>query len=156
MKGGLAAIAAGGAAIVLVAVVVVVLAVRACSGDAPNAAPAPAGDGTRNAAVGGEGMRARGTPELRQIGCDAAVVVDMARLLGEAGRLREGEARFVVTCDVPAAGDAPTCERAAAVYFSAIGGTAEDRVGVRVSRQGTKAPLCSRLYAPNGADLGAF
>lgn len=156
MRGGLAAYAAGGAAIVLAAVVAIVLVLRACSGEAPQAAPAPAGDGTRNAAVGGEGMRARGTAELRGIGCDAAVVVDMARLLGDAGRLREGEARFVVTCDVSPTGDAPTCERAAAVYFSAIGGMAEDRVGVRVSRQGAKAPACSRLYAPNGADLGAF
>jgi hypothetical protein len=101
-------------------------------------------------------MRARGTPELRRLGCETAVVVDMARLLGDAARVREGEPGTMVTCDVPAAGDAPGCERVAATYFAAIGGMAEDRVGVRVTRQGARAPSCSRLYAPNGADLGAF
>jgi hypothetical protein len=156
MRGGLATIAAGGAAIVLVAVVAAVLVVRGCGGEAPRPTTSTSPDDSRNAAVGGEGMRARGTTELRQLGCESAVVIDMARLLGDAGRAREGEPRFVVTCDVPASGDAPGCERVAATYFGAIGGTAEDRVGVRVSRQGARAPACSRLYAPNGADLGAF
>jgi hypothetical protein len=156
MRGGLMAIAAGGAAIVLVAVVVAVLVVRSRWGE-PTRATAPSADqGTGNATVGGEGMRARGTSELRQLGCETAVVVDMARLLGDAARVREGEPRMMVTCDVPATGDAPGCERVAAVYFAAIGGMAEDRVGVRVTRQGSRAPSCSRLYAPNGADLGSF
>jgi hypothetical protein len=156
MRGGLAAIAAGGAAIVLVAIAGAVLAVRSCSGDARHPTASSASQGTDNAAVGGEGMRARGTAELRQLGCETAVVVDMARLLGDAGHVREGEPRTIVTCDVPATGDAPGCERVAAVYLAAIGGLAEDKVGVRVMRGGARGPSCSRLYAPNGADLGAF
>jgi hypothetical protein len=84
------------------------------------------------------------------------LVVDMAKLLGDAGRVRDGEPRYMVTCDVPAAIEPPTCERAAAVYFGAIGGMADEAVGVRVLREGSSAPACSRLYAPNGADLGVF
>lgn len=155
MRGGLATIAAGGAAIVVVAVVGGVLAVRGCSGDAARTAPA-ASRGTDNAAVGGAGMRAPGTNELRQAGCETAVVVDMARLLGDASSIGEREPRFMVTCDVPTAGDAPGCDRVAAVYFGAVGGATEGRVGVRVTRQGARAPACSRLYAPSGADLGVF
>ena len=60
----------------------------------------------------------------------------------------------MVTCDVPAAAEAPTCERAAAVYFGAMGGMVDENVGVRVLREGSSVPACSRLYAPNGADLG--
>jgi len=152
--GSLVAIAAGGAALVVAVVIGAVVAARSCSSDAPPP-PARAG-GNANAAVGEEGMRAPGTAELRKLGCEQALVVDMARLLGDASRIREGEPRTMVTCDVPAAGDAPTCDRAAAAYFGAIGGSADQAVGVRILRAGVAAPLCSRLYAPNGADLGVF
>jgi hypothetical protein len=60
----------------------------------------------------------------------------------------------MVTCDVPASADPPACDRVAATYFRAIGGTADDPVGVRIIRGG--APACSHLYAPNGIDLGVF
>jgi hypothetical protein len=153
--GSLVAIAAGGAALVVAVVIGAVVAARSCSSDAP---PPPArASGNANAAVGEEGMRAPGTAELRKLGCEQALVVDMARLLGDASRIREGEPGIMVTCDVPAAlYDAPTCDRAAAAYFGAIGGTADQAVGVRVLRAGLASPVCSRLYAPNGADLGVF
>jgi hypothetical protein len=149
----LVAIAAGGAALVVVAVVGVVVAMRSCSGDEPRAATPSANDHAR---VADEGMHARGTAELRQLGCDHALVVDMAQLLGDAARVREGEPRIMVTCDVAPATTPPSCERVAAAYFGAISGTAEDRIGVRVTREGSPSAACSRLYAPNGADLGAF
>ena len=155
-RGGLLAIAAGGAGAVVVVLVGIVLAVRSCS-DATPSPPRPASDGVNgHASVADEGMRAPGTRELRQLGCEHALVVDMAKLLGDTAHVRPGEPRTMVTCDVPAAVDPPTCERAAAVYFGAIGGMVDENVGIRVLRAGSSAPVCSRLYAPNGADLGVF
>jgi len=155
-RGGLLAIAAGGAGAVVVVIVGIVLVLRSC-GDAGPSAPRPgSGSANAHAGVADEGMRATGTRELRQLGCDHALVVDMAKLLGDAALVRQGEPRYMVTCDVPAAVDPPTCERAAAVYFGAIGGMADENVGIRILREGSSAPACSRLYAPNGADLGVF
>jgi hypothetical protein len=101
-------------------------------------------------------MHAPGTAELRGLGCDPPLVVDMARLLGDAASIEPGEPRLLVTCDLAEAAQAPSCEKVAAVYYAAIGGMAQDRVGVRVLRAGAVSPICSRLYAPNGADLGTF
>lgn len=101
-------------------------------------------------------MGAQGTAELRQLGCAPALVVDMRRLLRDTGQSTPGEPRYMVTCDVPAGAEPPSCERAAGVYFGAIGGMADDPVAVRVLRGGASTPACSRLYAPNGADLGPF
>jgi hypothetical protein len=155
-RGGLVGIAAGGAGAVVVVVVAAVLVVRACSGGTPAAARQAADGVDPRAGVADEAMRAPGTRELRALGCEHARVVDMAKLLGDPAHVRPGEPRIMVTCDVPAAVDPPTCEKAAAVYFAAIGGMAEEAVGVRILREGSSAPLCSRLYAPNGADLGVF
>jgi hypothetical protein len=150
---GIAAIGAGAAVVVIVAAILVVRALAA----GPAAAAIPAGGGANpNATVAEEGMHAPGAAELTKLGCEHALVVDTAKLLGSGGRVRPGEPRTMVTCDVPAGGEAPSCERAAATYFGAIGATAEDDVAVRVLRAGSSTPVCSRLYAPNGADLGVF
>ena len=116
----------------------------------------PASGPPKSALVGEDGLHARGTAELGALGCSPALVVDMTRLLGDGGHVLPGEPRYMVTCDVPQGVEAPTCERASAVYFSAIGGQADDPVGVRVLRAGQPGPACSHLYAPNGADLGVF
>jgi hypothetical protein len=154
-RGGLLGIAAAGAGAVVVLIVAVVLVARSCGGD-PATARAGAGGDPAHASIAEEGMHAPGTAELQKLGCEHALVVDMAKLLGSATRVRPGEPRTMVTCDVPATAEAPTCERIAATYFIAIGGSASDDVGVRVLRAGSSAPVCSRLYAPNGADLGVF
>jgi hypothetical protein len=154
-RNNLVAIAAGGGAAALVVVVGVVLAVRACSGGSQvsaGARPAPVG----HVDVADLGMNAPGAAELRRLGCEHALVVDLAKLLGDAGNIREGEPRTMVTCDVPAGVDPPTCERAAAVYFVAVGGAADAAINIRVMRAGAATPSCSRLYAPSGADLGPF
>jgi hypothetical protein len=155
-RGGLLAIAAGGAGAVVVVLVGIVLAVRSCSDATPSGPRPGSGDLNAHASAADEGTRAPGTTELRQLGCEHALVVDMAKLLGDASLVRRDEPRYMVTCDVPAAVEPPTCERAAAAYFGAVGGTVDDNVGVRVLREGSSAPACSRLYAPNGADLGTF
>jgi hypothetical protein len=152
-RGTLLGIAAGGAGIVVVLVLGAVFVGRACSGGPP-AATAQVAAG--NAAVATEGMHAKGTEELRAIGCDPPLVVDVARLLGDASRIEPGEPRFMVTCDVGVSAATVACDKVAATYFTAIGGMAEYPVGVRVLRAGGVTPLCSELYAPNGADLGTF
>jgi len=155
-RGGLLAIAATGAGAVVAVIVGIVLVVRSCSDAGPSAPRPGAGGLNAHASVADEGMRAPGTKELAELGCEHAMVVDMAKLLGDAARVRPGEPRYMVTCDVPAAVDPPTCERAAAVYFGATGGMVDENVGVRILREGSTTPACSRLYAPNGADLGVF
>ncbi|HEY1691901.1 MAG TPA: hypothetical protein VGG39_07050 [Polyangiaceae bacterium] len=152
-RGTLVGIAAGGAGIVVVLVLGAVFAGRACGGSAPVVAVTVAAG---NATVAAEGMRAKGTDELRALGCDPPIVVDMARLLGDASRIEPGEPRFMVTCDLGASAATIPCDRVAVTYFRAIGGTAEYPVGVRILRAGGVTPLCSELYAPNGADLGTF
>ena len=153
-RGSLIGLAAAGAASVVALIVGIVIAVRGCGGDAGSNAHAPGPDPAARA--GAEGMSAKGTPELKAAGCSNAVVVDMQRLLGSTGKVREGEPRYMVTCDVASASSAPACDKLAATYFGAIGGTADANVCVRVTVPGVMQPTCSRLYAPNGADLGSF
>ena len=148
------ALGIGSGALVLVVVLGAVLLLRGCSGGSGSGATTAAPD--RGATAAAEGMSAKGTAEMRQLGCEQALVVDMARLLGSASRIEPGEPRWMVTCDVGAAGaSAPACERVASVYFAAVG-SPDGNVCVRVSRTGASQPACSRLYAPNGADLGTF
>ncbi len=146
-------LAVGGAAVTVMVIVGVVLAGRGCgSGDHQPAVarPDPA------AQVGSAGMVARGTAELRALGCDSAVVLDMQHVLGGAGGVRDGEPRYMVTCDVSATAAAPACERVAAAYFQALEGGGDGNVNVRVAAVGAPRPACSRLFAPSGADLGPF
>jgi len=144
-------LAVGGAALVALIVGIAVM-IFSSSGDRLRSIGKPS-EGSQAAKAG---MQAPGTAELRQLGCGHALVIDMARVLGDAGRIREGEPRFMVTCDLDAAAGELTCERVAAAYFGAIGGVAEGDVSVRVLRAGSIKPACSRLFAPTGADLGAF
>ena len=127
-----------------------VIALLSWLGRSPPEAGAPEGT-DHGAQVAAAGLRAKGTEELRHLGCDQAIIMDMQRLLGDAS-LREGEPRYVVTCDV-ADGPAPTCERAATAYFAAAGAASDGNVSIRVLRSGSATPLCSRLYAPSGAAL---
>jgi hypothetical protein len=153
-RGSVLALGIGSGALVLAVVLGGVLLLRACSHGSGAGATAAAVD--RGASAATEGMSAKGTTEMRQLGCEQALVVDMARVLGGAGRIEPGEPRWMVTCDVGAGGaSAPTCERVASVYFGAVGAP-EGNVCVRVSSTGASKPTCSRLYAPNGADLGTF
>jgi hypothetical protein len=140
-------LAAGGSAVALG----VVVGLISWLGRAPVDAGGPALP-EHGAEVAAAGLRAKGTEELKQLGCDQAIVMDMQRLLGDASPLRDGEPRYVVTCDV-ASGPGPSCERAATVYFTAAGGASDGNVIIRVLSSGSATPVCSRLYAPSGAAL---
>ncbi len=141
-------LAGAGAAIALGVIAVIVVAVRSRTSDATVVALSASSEGAK---VASAGMLAPGTRELRMLGCDPALVLDLRALLGDASAIREGEPRYIVTCDINGA-EAPTCERAAATYFAALGGSAGGNVNIRVARSGSNAPLCSRLYAPSGAE----
>src|ERR1700677_266167 len=104
-RGSLIGLAAGGAAGVVAIILVAVLAVRGCGNDEAPAAPAAGPNAAARA--GTEGMGAKGTAELRALGCNNALVVDMQRLLGPTGKVRPGEPRYMVTCDVNSAEGAP-------------------------------------------------
>jgi hypothetical protein len=160
-RGGLVAFGVGGVLVALWLSFAVVKAIRAwTSGPAAvtstAAASAPGGlpGAPPQAAVAvREGMEAPGTEALRQLGCSPAIVMDTMRLV-RSRPLELDEPRYVVTCDVPA-GDPPTCETASAAYFTAAAGTVEGNVNLRVARRGAP-PVCSRLYASTGADLGQY
>ena len=145
-------LALGAAGVTVVAIVGLVLLFKRPSAEEKRGGAAGPSSG---AVIGAEGMSAKGTAELRAAGCTNAVVVDMQRLL-KGSTVREGEPRYMVTCDVASAASAPTCEKLAGTYFLAIGGAADANVCVRVIPAGGSAPSCSRLFAPSGADLGTF
>jgi hypothetical protein len=150
---GLAGLAALGGGAVLGLVVIVVFTMRAFAPAHPSTPVASASAAAVDLA--NDSLNARGTAELRQLGCTTALVMDMQRALGDAANIREGDPRFIVTCDV-AGGTAPGCEKVAGTYFAALGGLGAADVNVRVSRPGSMRPICSRLYAPSGADLGSY
>jgi hypothetical protein len=153
-RGSVLALGIGSGVLVLAVVLGAVVLLRGCSRGSGAEAATAAPD--RGATAATEGMNAKGTAEMRQLGCEQALVVDMARVLGSASRIEPGEPRWMVTCDVESgATSAPGCERVASAYFGAVG-SPEGNVCVRVSRTGASQPSCSRLYAPTGADLGPF
>jgi hypothetical protein len=153
-RGSVLALGIGSGALVLAVVLGGVVLLRGCSKGSGGGATTAAPD--RGATAATEGMNAKGTAEMRQLGCEQALVVDMARVLGSASRIEPGEPRWMVTCDVgTSAASPPGCERVASAYFGAVG-TADGNVCVRVSRTGASQPSCSRIYAATGADLGPF
>ena len=141
----LAAAGAAGALVVLVAGVFLFRYLNR-EPDAPPPPPPSAG-----AIAAADGMKAPGTDALRQLGCDPAIALDLAQVMGKTA-IRPGEPRYVVSCDLHATASL-TCDGAAAAYFGALGGTPGGNVSVRVSRGGASQPVCSRLYAPSGAPL---
>ncbi len=145
----LIALAGAGGAAALGVIAIVVVAARGFSSSSSSSGPAPGAPGEGSEVAKG-GMNAPGTSELRRLGCDPAIVLDMGRLFGDAGAVRPGEPSYVVTCDVPGM-EAPTCEQVASTYFGAVGGSAVGNVSVGVAHPGATGPLCTQLYAPSGA-----
>jgi hypothetical protein len=145
----------GGAALgtLVLFVILGVVLVRALRTDEP--AGAPPSVQNESAKLGREGMAAPGTKELRALGCEPATVLDMQKTMSATGaKLQEGEPRAIVTCQLGAPLQAPTCEQVASTYLTAIG-TAPGTFATRVMEVSGKR-RCSRLFAANGADLGTY
>jgi hypothetical protein len=156
-RGSLLGLAAGGAAITLVGVVGVLSLVR--SGRQPPAVlPSPSSSAPGSHPMSGPGLGVGpGSKALRAQGCSEAIVSDMLRLLGEGGTIRDDEPRYIASCDVTSPMVAlPTCDKLAEVFFAAVGGNLDGRINIRVSSAGSRNFACSKMYAPNGADLGPF
>jgi hypothetical protein len=100
-----------------------------------------------------EGLNAPGAAELRAAGCDAAVVMDMAKIspLFEAGAGATSES-LIVSCSVAAGKPAPKCDDLAKTYVKAVGG-AHGNFIVVAQPQGGGSPVCKKVYDPAGTFL---
>lgn len=108
-----------------------------------------------------EAQKAPGTSELRTLGCDEAMAIDMVRVAKladrfvEAGTLPADMPGTMVVCSMQSASGAPTCAAVAKTYFGAVTKpTGNVAVSVQVGRK--EQAECSELFAPDGSGLGAF
>jgi hypothetical protein len=107
------------------------------------------------ARVVGESTNAPGTKELRALGCDSAMVMDMAawlRVFGTDGGVprQSGQLDLFVICGTGLLKTPPSCERVAETYVGAVG-RAGGPFQVMVQRQGRNRPLCALCYDAGGA-----
>lgn len=114
--------------------------------------------------VGQEAVNAPGAAELREAGCDQAMVMRpehferIARAAEPDGGLPEGEAGFpsMVLCQYQYGTDETlSCEQVARAYGDAIASPPAE-FGVQVQRQASGRPICSGVYAPDGERLGSL
>lgn len=112
------------------------------------------GEGTK---IAQKGLTAPGTTELRALGCEQAMVIDLKEVgttmmdIFDAGidaSLPEG---LMVTCQVRR-GRAPSCDDVASTYVRAVG-TASAEFTVTVQRQGDGTAMCESTYDTSGALL---
>lgn len=103
-------------------------------------------------------QKAKGTKELRGVGCKTAMVIDLddfERITKklDAGVQRQGPKPFgkMVSCAVSPWSTPPTCDAVATTYIAAAD-KLEDPFIVTVQRSGQKAS-CSELRAPDGTKL---
>jgi hypothetical protein len=104
--------------------------------------------------IAAEAQNAPGTAELRAMGCDTAMVMDMAKLeaMGSAfadasARAPTSSIRIAVVCQSRRAAP-PTCDQVATTYVQAIG-RASGKFSAQVqSSAGTRS--CSGIYSPEG------
>lgn len=139
----------------LVIVVIVAVGLFATS-DAGKGTFKALSDGTK---VATKGLKAPGTPELRALGCDQAMVVEMKDFAVVMSDLDAGDMSSVpndllVTCQGKAFSDPPTCDEVAAAYVSAVG-TPASNFYVTVTRQGDGKPTCEQRYDPRGLAIGS-
>ncbi|HEY3358823.1 MAG TPA: hypothetical protein VGQ83_36580 [Polyangia bacterium] len=107
--------------------------------------------------VGIEATTAPGTAELRKLGCQQAMVMDLASLArtfaGDAGvNLKDEDTALMITCQVGFTGKAPSCAQVASTYVGAVG-TAKGRFQVTVQQQLKPAPACTECFDPKGAAI---
>lgn len=106
-----------------------------------------------------EAQSAPGTAELRGIGCEQAMALDMAKMekmlrsfvdagpgASPTGTHAGMDVGKMVVCQASAFGTAPTCDDAAKAYIKGASPTKNFLLSV----QQNKRDACSNLYAPNG------
>jgi hypothetical protein len=106
-----------------------------------------------------EGMNAPGAAQVRALGCDQAVVMDMGKIIKLATKLfdagsenpLEKESSLSVICTIQMMGGTPPeCDLIATTYVQAIGGTSAQPFNVMVQKQGNNKPICSGKYDVQG------
>jgi hypothetical protein len=107
------------------------------------------------AQMAAEAQNAPGAAELRGIGCDQAMVMDMKKFQELGSAFVDGGTQppsklpisVTVVCQSHR-GNAPSCDQVAATYVEAVG-HASGKFSAQVSISGANA--CSALYSPEGA-----
>jgi hypothetical protein len=106
-----------------------------------------------------KGMTAPGTPELRALGCQTAMVVDLKDMNELMNDLLDGGPDashldgLIVTCDLPSRAAAIACDDVAKTYVSAVGGTATANFVVTVKHHDNSRALCESTYDDTGTFL---
>jgi hypothetical protein len=107
------------------------------------------------ARVVGESASAPGTKELRGLGCDSAMVMDvnswMKVFAPDGGEPKAaGQVELFVICGAGVFKTPPRCDEVARTYVGAVG-TARAPFQAMVQKQGRNKPLCAGCYDPSGA-----
>jgi hypothetical protein len=109
-----------------------------------------------------KGMTAPGTAELRALGCEQAMVLDMkdvGNMMNDVLDAGLGDASIsglMVQCTIARNHSAAiSCDDAASTYVRAIGGTASDEFVVTVQRHGDSRKLCESSYDATGKLVGS-
>jgi len=103
-----------------------------------------------------KGMTAPGTPELRTLGCETAMVVDLKDMnelmsdLLDAGPDASRLDGLIVTCDLPSGASPLACDDVAKTYVRAVGGTASADFVVTVKHHNNSHALCESTYDESG------
>jgi hypothetical protein len=143
--GGLALLAAG---------VVAFGAYRFATSEEGKVILSAVGEGARLLA---EAQSAPGAAEVRGLGCDQAMVVDMDKIgtlveQFDAGKAPPGTFSKMVTCQIGYfESKTPSCDDVARTYVAAAGPPPRG-FAVSVSRQGGEA-LCTTIHQPDGTKL---
>ena len=107
-----------------------------------------------------KGLNAPGTAELRALGCEQAMVLDMkdvGNMMNDVfdagvGVGDGGASGLIVQCTLGRRSSTVVdCDTAAKTYVTAVGGTAKDEFVVTVQRQGDSHKLCESSYDTSGA-----
>jgi hypothetical protein len=146
-------IALGIVGAVLLALIIVVVVVLQRAANSPEGRKV-LGLVRDTARVVGESTTAPGTKELRELGCDSAMVMDMnswMRVFGADGGVPRpaGQLDLFVICGAGVFKTPPSCERVAQTYVGAVG-TARGPFQVMVQKQGRNRPLCAVCYDAGG------
>ena len=113
---------------------------------------------TSSAALLSEATSAPGTNELRAIGCDTAMVVDVNRMQAIADAFDGGKdaftggARTIVSCQPRWGTPSPECDAVAAAYVAAVQ-RAPGPFVVTVGGKPGDNPHCQAVYSATGVKL---
>jgi hypothetical protein len=101
-----------------------------------------------------EAQTAPGAEEVRKLGCDQGMVLDMDKMtrlfsMLDASAPPSGQFSVMVMCQVGFTGTPPSCDDVARTYHAAAGPPPRGFVAT-VQRSGGHAAVCSTLYTPAG------